>query len=255
MTILKCEYCNYTTYLKSNFNRHLNSLKHIKKHTSKKEHITEYFCKYCRKQFMHSQSMYRHIKYSCSKNKDEDLKELIRLMNCQTQEKNKELDFHKKQNEKQQRQINKLTNKLKINNIIPHKELLSYNDTDLSHLTYKDYERSIQKVNSCVKEMIEKIHFNPEKPENMNIYISNMKDKYIMVYEDGNWNVKYKHNVLNTLYDLKEMILEDFIEKYNNIELKHKFQRYINNKSHEETLCRIKDDIKLMMYNKKKKFE
>jgi hypothetical protein len=51
------------------------------------------------------------------------------------------------------------------------------------------------------------------------------------------------------------MILEDFIEKYNNIELKHKFQRYINNKSHEETLCRIKDDIKLMMYNKKKKFE
>ena len=34
--------------------------------------------------------------------------------------------------------------------------------------------------------MIEKIHFNPLKPENMNI--SNMKDR--MVYEDGNWKTK-----------------------------------------------------------------
>ncbi len=40
--------------------------------------------------------------------------------------------------------------------------------------------------------MIEKIHFNPSKPENMNIYISNKKDKYLMIYEDGNWNIKQK---------------------------------------------------------------
>lgn len=26
----------------------------------------------------------------------------------------------------------------------------------------------------------------------MNIYISNKKDKYLMIYEDGNWNIKQK---------------------------------------------------------------
>ena len=40
-------------------------------------------CKYCLKEFKHKQGMYRHIKYVCKKNKDEDFKELARLMNEQ----------------------------------------------------------------------------------------------------------------------------------------------------------------------------
>ena len=47
-------------------------------------------CKYCQQQFKHSSSMARHIKYSCTKNKDEDIKELVRLMNIQLQNKEKE---------------------------------------------------------------------------------------------------------------------------------------------------------------------
>lgn len=273
MTIFNCKRCNYTTDLKSNFTRHLRSLNHIKKHTAQNQqntafytaqnqHFSEYFCKYCNKRFSHSQSMYRHIKYSCHKNNDEDLKELVRLMNLQMQQKDKELEFHKNQNEKQQKQIDKLMDKLKVNHITHHTthiqnniQLLSYKDTDVSHLTNKDFEQSIKKVNSCVKDMIEKIHFNPSKPENMNIYISNMKDKYIMVYEDGTWNIKHRNNELDTLYDMKEMLLEDWLDKYGNEELKQKFNKYLMNKTHEETLSMIKDDIKLMMYNKKKCLE
>jgi len=33
--------------------------------------------------------MSKHIKYSCKQNKDEDLKELVRLMNLQLQQKTK----------------------------------------------------------------------------------------------------------------------------------------------------------------------
>ena len=57
-------------------------------------------------------------------------------------------------------------NTVNIQNII-----LPYKDTDLSHLTDKDYVNSIKQVNFRVKDFIEKVHFNPEKPENMNIYI------------------------------------------------------------------------------------
>jgi hypothetical protein len=131
---------------------------------------------------------------------------------------------------------------------------LAYKDTDTSHLTHKDYETCIKRVNFCVLKLIEKIHFNPQKPENMNIYISNLKDKYIMVYEDGNWNIKNKTE-LDTLYKEKEMMLEEWLDETNFPELKDKFVKYLNNKENDETLNMIKDEIKLLMYNKKNMIE
>jgi hypothetical protein len=104
-----------------------------------------------------------------------------------------------------------------------------------------------------VKKLIEKVHFNPEKPENMNIYISNLKDKYMMVYEAGAWNIKNK-DMLNSIYHDKELMLEEWLdeEQHKHHELKEKFERYINNKENDETLNMIKDEIKLMIYNKTK---
>jgi hypothetical protein len=260
-----CELCSFTSIRRDNYDRHLLTSKHINNDKSKskvsqsksKVSITKHYdCKYCGKLYKHKQSVINHIKYSCLKNKDEDMKELVRLMNLQLQQKDKELEYHKLQNEKQQKQIDKLMGKLQVNHITNNtfvqNNILSYKDTDLSHLTNKDYERAIKKVNSCVKEIIEKIHFNPLKPENMNIYISNMKDKYIMVYEDGNWNIKQKHNEIDSLYDMKEMLLEDWLEAYGTDELRQKFNKYLTNKEDIEIMDEIKENIKMMMYNKKK---
>jgi hypothetical protein len=104
-----------------------------------------------------------------------------------------------------------------------------------------------------VKKLIEKVHFNPEKPENMNIYISNLKDKYMMVYEAGAWNIKNK-DVIESIYNDKELMLEEWLdeEQHKHPELKEKFVKYLNNKENDETLNMIKDEIKLMMYNKTK---
>jgi hypothetical protein len=104
--------------------------------------------------------------------------------------------------------------------------------------------------------MIEKIHFNPSKPENMNIYISNLKDKYMMMYENGNWNMKYKTE-LDVIYAEKEMMLEQWLEEgqYKYPEIKQKFIQYLNNKDTDENINWIKQEIKLMMYNKTKLIE
>jgi len=206
--------------------------------------------------------MYHHIKYNCKENKDEDLKELVRLLNLQLQKKDQELEYQKIQNSNQQKQINKLMGKLQVNitnNIVQnnHIQLLSYKKTDTSHLTEKDYIQCIKKVSYCVKHLIEKIHFNPIKPENMNIYISNMKDKYLMVYEDGNWNLKNKMQEIDELYNEKEILLEDWLDEYQHKypELRQKFEKYLNNKENDETMNIIKEEIKLLMYNKKKTIE
>ena len=258
-----CEYCNFHSIRRTNYDRHLLSQKHIK-NIENKPFIQEiYDCKYCGKIYKHKQSVLKHIKYTCNKNKDEDLKELVRLLNLQLQQKDKELEYHKLQNEKQQKQmdtqqkqIDKLMDKLQVNHITNNtyvqNNILSYKDTDLSHLTSKDYMNAIKKVTYCVKEMIEKIHFNPQKPENMNIYISNMKDKYLMVYEEGNWNIKQKNDEIDSLYESKEMLLEDWLDNYGNEVLRQKFNKYLSNKEDDSIMNEIKENIKMMMYNKKK---
>ena len=244
-----------------------------------------YFCKYCDQCFKFKQSMYRHIKYSCTKNQDEDLKELVRLMNLklETERRERELerkDFQKqlekereterkdfqKQLEKQEKmfhkkllaqdkQIEKLMGKLEIhgsfnNNTINNITLLAYRNTDVSHLTTEDYIGIYKKVNHCVKQMIEKIHFNPAKPENMNIYISNMKDKYITVYDGSNWNLANKTEELDRLYEEKERMLEEWLESNPNPALKEKFMKYLKNKETADCLPYIMEEIKLMLYNK-----
>lgn len=260
--MFECVDCNYTTKFGSNYKKHLQTRKHIKIQQLFKKNSTilaekvpsEFLCKYCDKPFKHMQSMYHHIKYACKKNKDEDLKELVRLMNLQIEKKDEQL-------ERQSKQIEKLMEKLKMpnvtNNIIQNNniQLLSYKDTDTSHLTDKDFIQSIKQVTFCVKDMIERIHFNPTKPENMNIYISNMKDKYIMVYEDGNWNLKNKVSELDSLYESKEMMIEEWMEEgqHKYPELQDKFMQYLDNKDNDETMNMVKDEIKLMLYNNKKK--
>jgi hypothetical protein len=234
-------------------------------HTTTPETVSLFTCKYCEKVFSFRQSMNRHIKYTCTKNKDEDMKELVRLMNIQMEQQRQELtktiETQSKQIETQSKQIEKLMGKLEIsgsfnnttNNTINHFTLLPYRETDVSHLTDQDYRYCIKRVNHCVKSMIEKVHFNPLKPENRNIYISNIKDKYIMLYDGQNWNVANKKDELDRLYEEKEMMLEEWLDSNPEEELKQKFMKYLDNKDNDECLNRIKEEIKMMIYNSHQK--
>jgi len=275
--VYRCECCKYSTAKRFNYDKHLVSKKHIMvEENCRRQQVvipespqnqpivipetpqvaekvaSPFTCKYCEQKFKFKQSMYRHIKYTCTKNKDEDLKELVRLMNIQMEQQKQE--FNKKI-ETQAKQIEKLMGKLEVGNtfntaIVNNIQLLGYRQTDVSHLTDQDYRSCIKRVNHCVKSMIEKVHFNPLKPENMNIYISNIKEKYILVYDGANWNLANKKDELDRLYEEKEMMLEEWLDSNPDEELKKKFMKYLDNKDNDECLNRIKEEIKLMMYNK-----
>ena len=108
-----CECCNYSTDVKVNFNKHITSKKHklIESKSvvspSKSKVSPEpvqsisivnsvenenFSCKYCGQKYKHKQSVTKHIKYSCTKNKTEDLNELVRLLNLQLEHKDKQLE-------------------------------------------------------------------------------------------------------------------------------------------------------------------
>ena len=283
-----CIPCMYDAKVKGNYEKHLNTCKHKKNVVEISQNVVEisqnvvgksvykqnegnyhiksniiFECKYCEKTYKHHSSLSKHVKYSCKKNKDEDLKELARLLNETIKEKDSQLH-------KMQKQIDKLTNKLQIQNInnitqynlthvnsaVNNIYLLDYNKTDYSHLTERDYITCIKDVNHCIKTLIEKVHFNKDKTENMNIYISSIKGNYVMVYKDSSWQIQNKKEQIEDLYNYNEVVLEnwydDYKEKYPHII--QSFQRYLKNKDDSDSINLVKEDILLMLYNKRKLF-
>jgi len=229
--------------------------------------VTPFQCHYCLKYFKFKQSMYKHIKYSCKKNKDESMKELARLLNekeYQLQDKNNQIE---KIQVNMQKQIDKLTQKLQIQNIIhgnvthtrneQHNNniynihLLNHSDTDYSHLTHRDYVRCIKDCNHCVKTLIEKVHFNETKPENMNIYISNIKGNYAMIYREYKWQIVNKKEQIDDLFDYNEVVLETWYDDYKEQypEIIQSFKRYLTNRDDSEVINRVKSEILYMLYN------
>ena len=289
-----CFVCEYDAKQKSNYDKHMNTKRHQRlfaeshplvnqkstfsqpkvnqKSTKSQPSLDSKFqCKYCNKDFKFKQSMYKHIKYTCKKNTDEDFQELARLLNEKDKQlaiKDKQMDnqlaLRDKKMEMMQKQIDKLTSKLQIQNVNQgivqngnntiNIQLLNHQDTDYSHLTPNDYMSCIKDCNKCVKSLIEKVHFNVNKPENMNIYLSNIKGKYLMIYKDNAWQIQDKKSQVDELYDTNECVLEMW---YDDCEEKHpdiiaSFQRYLHNRDQDETLNNIKEEILVMLYNKRK---
>jgi len=254
-----CELCKYKTTHQTNYKKHLTSNKHKKNEDEFNK--KKFSCKYCGQMYHHKQSVNKHIKYSCTKNKDEDVKEFVKLLNDQNKQQHIEIEHQKKQLEKKDKQIEKLMEKLEINHtnntnntfntIIQNITLLSYNETDTSHLTYNDYKTCINTRNWCIVKIIEKIHFNPNKPENRNIYISNIKSNYVMVYQDGVWQITDNYDLIDNMYDTKQELIADWLEidKESKKDLKKDFERFLELKDDDKNVKILYNHVKLLLYN------
>ena len=225
-------------------------------------------CKFCNKKFSRTNNLNRHLKTCKEKKKDDECKQsmtdLVEMLNSQLKEQREEF---KKELDKKNNQIDELIQKAGIqnsgtitNNIQNNIKILAYKDTDLSHLTDKDYMYCLNRSNMCIPNLIKMIHFNPKNPQNHNIYISNIKNNYIMVYDGDKWNIQNRHDLIDDLIDENESVLEqkleDWIENGKNYpEIMKKFKRYLEKKEKDEVLNKIKQEIKFILYNNRKLIE
>mgnify|MGYP000934522862 CR=1 FL=1 len=253
----ECESCNKCMSSYKNLWRHLKTCKEKKKDEDVKDSMNKLVV-------LLNEQLNEKNQQLCKKDeqlndfKKEIKKEFKKELTKRDNELKKELIKKDEQLKKQNKQIDELIKKAGINisttNVMNNIKLLSYSETDRSHLTDKDIIKCLKHSNFCIPHLIEKIHFDKNKPQNHNVYISNLKNKYIMIYDGNKWVCKDRDEQLMNLIDDNEGIfeykIEEWIENGNKFpKMMKKFNTYVGIKDNNMVINKIKDEIKLLLYN------
>lgn len=230
-----CEMCGKSFDTKFNYKRHIN-----RKTPCKRVDIDldDKKCNFCGITFNHKQSLYRHLK-KCTLANAHTIKDNYFEQNVQNNSTNNIID-----NRKFIQNIQ--------NNISGNVKLVKFGDEDLSSIKDDVYKKILNSGFKSVPNLIEHVHFNTSNPDNQNIYISNMKNTFILVYDGEKWEVKDRDDVIEELmYSKTDHLLEKFDDLIDELPTKaiNKFQRFIEKKDDDKVVEQMKKDIKLILYN------
>lgn len=199
-------------------------------------------CKYCKKYLSRSTHLKRHHK-TCKKKKeyDEESKELYQVLLTKLQEHEEMIRKLAEENQLlkngQQTQImshcnndNSVTNNTNsnntnygtVNNVNIHINAVGQENTDF--LTMKDKMEIVEKMHKSVITYIEKVNFNPDHPENHNVYVQNLKNSYGAMFNGIKWETRHISDIVESLMDYSRNKIEEIKEELSE---KGKMRNYV----------------------------
>jgi hypothetical protein len=242
----KCLFCNHIFNQKSSLTRHINTYCDIKKNLYiKKESIMNEKNKLL-------EEIKKKEELTEKNNEIETLKDMV-----------KQLLYDKSKNNNINN-INNINNKIINNNgIINNNNVVvninSYGKEDLSHITINDYKKYFTGFFPGFIKFIEKIHFDENMPANHNICITNMKSKYMYIYDDK-WISKERKETIDSFIAKK---YNTYVNKLDELEeskqiddkILEKFNAFAKNYQDIDAQKHTKNDIMLMIYNNRNKIK
>lgn len=216
---LKLEELNKYQLLKiHNFDEEAKQFEHLHQNTQKTHQKTpsihqntllpkkKYICIHCKKEFSRSDSLNRHINNRCKVKNDmfTVLYNKIDMLIKENEELKKQLK--KEKSNKNNKHNNNSFNTVKNNKI----EINNYGSENIDYITEKVFKRLLNTPLSAIPKLIELKHFHPEHPENHNIKITNIHDKFAKIYKDKKWLVKHKKDVIQELVENGYADFEEF---------------------------------------------
>ena len=249
-----CKVCGKYFTRKYNLNRH-------EKNCIKKTNAVKFLCSSCDRFFVRKYNLDRHINtvHQCISNNNDVIFKEINFLKDQMKIKDIEINELKKfrdlANEynisNNSNNTNNINNKtVNQNNIIVN----PFGKEDLSYISDEIYKKIINKGFQSVPTLVNLIHFNEKRPQNHNIYISNIRSNHILLYDGISWAIHDQKTIINNLYEDNLNILELKFEQLDNIDRKAKikFERFLNKKDDNEEVNIIKNDLKMNLYNRRK---
>ena len=249
MVRYSCDACCFASNIKTHYNRHLTTKKHIRNQEklsseniktmdSPSEKLQKtpilgeftsnllqippantFLCEFCQMAFSRRDNLIRHETKRCKK-REISYKDLFFDMKKQLEKEKKEF---KKQIEILLHKVGDTT----INNT-QNIQLNNYGNEDMSHITDNLKTQLIKGPYGMITKLIEAVHFNDAKPENKNIALTNKKDNRIQIFTGNKWIYKNKSEVLNDLIDGKYFILD----------------------THYDDICNTLDNVNKLRYSK-----
>jgi hypothetical protein len=216
-TYLSCKYCNYHTKYKKDYNRHLQSSKHVKNvSTNTTSLIKKYKCENCSKEYSYRQGLYVH-RNKCNVVKEKEMNKILNVVTAQhtlveTFVENQQSLVEKQTSliENQSSLINELTMKINelekkqsivnVNNITNNNKFdinVYLNETCSNALNFED---TIPKIFDL--EMFKEFDGNKtQNKENLNKYFHNLWKNIPQIerpiqtksVKNKNWYVKSKN--------------------------------------------------------------
>jgi len=230
-----------------------------------------FICNFCQKTFTMNKNLKRHLKSRCKvKIENEKQKEKIfmkLLEKVETMETEiKELKHENFRLQTQPNTINNTTNNMNMinshnqitNNNTVNIQLVAFGQEDRENLSNMELFKIIKKGFKSVPEFVKVLHFDENKPENHNIFIPNMRDGYVMIFDGEKWNLVDRIDTIENLFDdgrnfladKKKELKELLNDKNKRVLIKFdRFNRDIDD--HPTKKNEILNDIKLLLYNNK----
>jgi hypothetical protein len=262
MVIHKCALCKFSSKFKNDLNRHLKTKKHLTNENNGKDYEEEnkkkiekglkkdlkglfpekkglkkdfflqqeadlFVCQYCFKTLKTRPIMLRHIRKTCKEKKNLEKMEnenskIIEKQNKVIESQSNKINKIEKKLEKSVKQINNTQNNNTQNNTINNIHINNYGEENLEMLTDEFKERCVTRPFYAIIDIIKKIHFNDDYPENKNMRLVNKRDNKIQVLDDGKWKYRYKDEAVKYAFDDSNERLEQFY-----VEKSHKFRKFI----------------------------
>jgi hypothetical protein len=195
-------------------------------------------CPNCKKTFSCRQAKYKHLKYNCNilklteepsndslndktelqQNYDTLVIQVEKLMNEVAVLKTKTINNISNKTKNKTNNINKgIVNNIVINN---------YGSENIDYITFNKFVKLLETPLSAISKLIELKHFNEKHPENHNIKITNIHDKFAKIYKDKKWLVSNKKDIIQDLVENGYADFEEF-KDLNEEELTNKIkERY-----------------------------
>jgi len=233
-----CDDCCCGFYKIQYYDRHLASNKHNVRISEDKAKL--HYCSICQQSFTQLSSLSRHrlkckeqlpkidilekeVKELHQKNLElsKEVAELKNNTQIQTQNQN---NIQTLNNTKIQNQNNQTNNNIIIN---------CFGSENLDYITDKVILHCMDKIYGSIPLLIEKIHFDPDHPENHNIMIPNKKMPQAKIMnQERVWQFVQKKNAIDDMIDIGYSILDEkFQEKGHELtENKQKHFRNFQNK-------------------------
>jgi len=180
--------------------------------------ISSNICDYCNKKFSTRQGKYKHQKFYCKSKKEQEsqnhlMEEILkRLKELEKENKEKDKLIYKllKNNKSNLNKgiINNANQQINNNNLT----INNFGSENIDYITEKVFYKLLNTPSHAIPKLIELKHFDPKHPENHNVKVTNLHDKYAKIYKDKKWLTKNKKEVIDDMIDYCMADFDDFKE-------------------------------------------